>query len=106
MFVYVLGFQDLAVLLLRKFKWGLGFLKLNKTLLEQYATCKSEKELLTVEKEYLTSTPSEEEELGKAFQHGSSRVFNPNTPLLTFLLTQKCTYLHPFDVLLIPLIWV
>lgn len=63
----VLGFQDLAVLLLRKFKWGLGFLELNKTLLQRYATCKSEEELLTVEKEYLTSSPSEEEELGEAF---------------------------------------
>lgn len=58
--------MDLAVLLLRKFKWGLGFLELNKTLLEQYSACKSEEELLTVEKEYLNSTPSEEEELGRS----------------------------------------
>lgn len=55
------------MLLLRKFKWGLGFLELNKMLLQRYATCKSEEELLTVEKEYLTSSPSEEEELGEAF---------------------------------------
>lgn len=66
MCVCALGFRDLAVLLLSKFKWGLGFLELNKTLLQRYATCRSEEELLTVEKEYLTSSPSEEDELGKA----------------------------------------
>lgn len=65
--VCVLGFRDLAILLLRKFKWGLGFLELNKTLLQRYATCQSEEELLAVEKEYLTSSPSEEEELGEVF---------------------------------------
>ncbi|GAA6067776.1 ribosome biogenesis protein TSR3 homolog, partial [Tachysurus ichikawai] len=77
----IVGFQDLAVLLLRKFKWGLGFLKLNKTLLEQYATCKSEKELLTVEKEYLTSTPSEEEELDPFDVDSGRECMNLNRPL-------------------------
>lgn len=71
----VVGFRDLAVLLLRKFKWGLGFLELNKTLLQRYAACKSEEELLMVEKEYLTTSPSEEEDLGEAFQLGSLRLF-------------------------------
>lgn len=55
------GFRDLAVLLLRKFKWGLGFLELNKTLLERYASSQSEEELLAVEKEFLSETPQEEE---------------------------------------------
>uniref|UniRef100_A0A8C2JAC3 18S rRNA aminocarboxypropyltransferase n=1 Tax=Cyprinus carpio TaxID=7962 RepID=A0A8C2JAC3_CYPCA len=55
------GFRDLAVLLLRKFKQGLGFLELNKTLLEHYASSQSEEELLALEKEFLSATPQEED---------------------------------------------
>ena len=58
------GFEELAELLLQKFKWGRGFLELNKVLLERYAACQSEEELLSVEKDYLTSKP-EEDDFGK-----------------------------------------
>lgn len=58
------GFEELAQLLLKKFKWGRVFLDLNKVLLERYAACNSEEELLSVEKDFLTSKP-EEEEFGK-----------------------------------------
>lgn len=58
------GFRDLAVLILKKFKWGSVFLELNHTLLERYAATQSEEELLAVEKEFLNSTPLEGEELG------------------------------------------
>ncbi|XP_010887158.1 ribosome biogenesis protein TSR3 homolog [Esox lucius] len=58
----IVGFRDLAVILLNKFKWGTVFLDLNKTLLERYASCQSEEELLAAEKEYL-NTPPEEDEL-------------------------------------------
>lgn len=49
---------------MKKFKWGMVFLELNKVLLDRYATCQSEEELLSVEKDYLTTKP-EEEEFGK-----------------------------------------
>lgn len=58
------GFEELAVLLLKKFKWGTVFLDLNKVLLDRYAACQSEEELLSVEKDFLMSKP-EEEEFGK-----------------------------------------
>ncbi|XP_069011923.1 18S rRNA aminocarboxypropyltransferase [Embiotoca jacksoni] len=57
----IVGFEELAVLLLEKFKWGTVFLELNKVLLERYAACQSEEELLSVEKEFLMSKPEEEE---------------------------------------------
>ncbi|MED6239310.1 ribosome biogenesis protein tsr3 [Ataeniobius toweri] len=57
----IVGFEELAVLLLQKFKWGTVFLELNKVLLDRYAACQSEEELLSVEKEFLTSKPEEDE---------------------------------------------
>ncbi|KAM3859565.1 18S rRNA aminocarboxypropyltransferase [Diretmus argenteus] len=57
----IVGFEDLAVLLLNKFKWGRVFLELNKVLLERYASCQSEEELLSAEKEYLSAAPEEDE---------------------------------------------
>lgn len=60
------------MLLLRKFKWGLGFLELNKTLLERYASSQSEEDLLAVEKEFLSSTP-QKDDIGMT-QQGRSQV--------------------------------
>ncbi|XP_061564392.1 ribosome biogenesis protein TSR3 homolog [Cololabis saira] len=57
----IVGFEEMAQLLLKKFKWGTVFLELNKVLLGRYAACQSEEEMLSVEKEYITSKPDEEE---------------------------------------------
>lgn len=57
----IVGFQELAMLLLKKFKWGTVFLELNRVLLNRYAACHSEEELLSVEKDFLSSKPEEEE---------------------------------------------
>lgn len=71
------GFEELAVLLLKKFKWGTVFLDLNKALLDRYAECQSEEELLSVEKEFLTAKPEEEEfgKMGEKYIEVPSSVF-------------------------------
>ena len=59
--VSIVGFQDLAVILLRQFKWGTVFLDLNKTLLERYAACQSEDALLSSCNYYINNQQEEEE---------------------------------------------
>lgn len=39
----------------------MAFLDLNKVLLDRYAACRSEEELLSVERDFLTTKPEEEE---------------------------------------------
>lgn len=50
------------------------FLELNKVLLDRYAACQSEEELLSVEKDFVSGGP-EEEEIGKMGRKGLGRVF-------------------------------
>ncbi|CAI9538999.1 unnamed protein product [Staurois parvus] len=65
----IVGFPDLATILLRKFKWGKVFLELNKDLLEKYSNCQNLEEMKKVEAEYLAGAQDkDEEEIG--FQLG------------------------------------
>lgn len=51
--LYILGYKSRAEGMLRIFKWGLEFLKLNKERLERYSKAKSRSEVLKVQEEYL-----------------------------------------------------
>lgn len=50
--LYILGFKEMAPLLMNKFKWGHTFLELNSDLLEDYANAKNLTEVADLEKSY------------------------------------------------------
>ena len=50
--LFIMDFEDLALKLLDKFKWGHTFYDLNKNLLEDYSKASSEEEINSITKEY------------------------------------------------------
>ncbi len=47
--LFILGFEDQAISLLSKFKWGMGFLKLNELPLKRYALAKNSEEVVRMQ---------------------------------------------------------
>jgi len=53
--LYIAGYVDAAELLMNKFKWGHGFISLNRELLESYARCATGEEVLETQARWLTN---------------------------------------------------
>ncbi len=50
--LYILGYKEEAEKILSKFKWGPGFLDLNRELLESYSKAENSEELVRIQREY------------------------------------------------------
>lgn len=52
--LYIAGYRDAAEELMNKFKWGHGFISLNRDLLESYMKCKTSEEVIETQNAWLT----------------------------------------------------
>ena len=51
--LYIAGFKEQAGAILRVFKWGPGFIKLNQELLEEYSKASNSKEIVEIQRRYM-----------------------------------------------------
>jgi pre-rRNA-processing protein TSR3 len=52
--LYIGGFKEKAEQMLSKFKWGLEFIRLNQKFLDAYALAKDSKEIVEMQKKFMT----------------------------------------------------
>ncbi|XP_050390083.1 18S rRNA aminocarboxypropyltransferase isoform X2 [Patella vulgata] len=77
---YITGFKELGKILLKKFKWGGEFYKLNRELLDIYASCSSGQEVVAAQQIYLNKLTSEQKEEDSSMMSSDLGLehYNPN----------------------------
>ncbi|XP_066496595.1 18S rRNA aminocarboxypropyltransferase [Tiliqua scincoides] len=77
----IAGFPEAAAHVLGKFKWGAAFLDLNRALLDRYAACAGEEDVLAVERDFLAAEPAADQQDFDPFDVDAGKeFFNPNRP--------------------------
>ena len=51
--LYIVGFEEEALMLLSKFSWGPEFVRLNETLLEAYAKASNSSDVVKLQKSFM-----------------------------------------------------
>ncbi|KAK6187833.1 hypothetical protein SNE40_005770 [Patella caerulea] len=77
---YITGFKELGKILLKKFKWGGEFYKLNRELLDIYASCSSGQEVVAAQQIYLDKLAGEQKEEDSSMMSSDLGLehYNPN----------------------------
>jgi len=80
--LYITGFQEIAEFYLNKFKWGEGFINLNRELLDGYASCKTGQEVVAFQAKYLEGLDQEKKNTRDLMELPGSdeelEYYNPN----------------------------
>lgn len=57
--LYIVGFPDAAEAIMAKFKWGFNFLKMNRELLDNFASCQTASDIIKQQNIYLENIKKE-----------------------------------------------
>ena len=77
--LYIVGFQDIGQELLRKFKWGMNFFKLNHDYLKAYAACQDSAEVVRSQTKMMKNLKKDEAETNwDPFDVDAQDYCNPN----------------------------
>ncbi|XP_019641937.1 PREDICTED: ribosome biogenesis protein TSR3 homolog [Branchiostoma belcheri] len=82
---YIVGLKEYAFKCLQKFKWGKGFLEVNRELLDRYAACSDGAAVVAAQQDWMeklqqeAADQSEPAEMDMSLEH-----YNPNRPVYNF----------------------